>query len=97
MLETTSYNDLILDEQYKLRITSKKLKSGNYQVKFFASVKEQKELYGYLLVGADETLRGVIRKIRQRLRSVDLYEEGPYFDLYNMRSDIHEPNFMIFQ
>ncbi len=92
------YNDLILDDHYKLRITSKKLKSGNYQVKFFASVKKQRELYGYLLVGADETLKNVIKKIRQRLHSIDLNEDGKYFDVYNLRNEaIHEPNFMIFQ
>ncbi len=94
----THYNDLILDERYKLRITSKKLKSGNYQVKFFASVREQKNLYGYLLVGADETLKGVIQKIKSRLRLLDLKNDSKQFDLYNLRADtVHEPNFMIFQ
>lgn len=92
------YNDLILDEQYKLRITSKRLKSGNYQVKFHASLISSKELYGYLLVSADETLKNVIIKIRERLRYIDLQEEKKYFDVYNLRSEsIHEPNFMIFQ
>lgn len=94
----THYNDLILDERYKLRITSKKLKSGNYQVKFFASVNERKNLYGYLLVGADETLKGVIQKIKSRLRLLDLKDEARQFDLYNLRADaVQEPNFMIFQ
>lgn len=92
------YNDLILDDQYKLRITSKKLKSGSYQVKFFASVQRKRELYGYLLVGADETLKNVINKIRGRLRSLDIEEDKRYFDVYNLRSEtVHEPNFMIFQ
>lgn len=92
------YNDLILDDQYKLRITSKKLKSGNYQVKFFASVKKKRELYGYLLVDADETLKNVIKKIRTRLHSIDLSEGNVYFDVYNLRNDaVYEPNFMIFQ
>jgi hypothetical protein len=92
------YNDLILDDHYKLRITSKKLKSGNYQVKFFASVKKKKELYGYLLVGADETLKTVISKIRQRLGAIDFYDDQKYFDVYNRREKtVHEPNFMIFQ
>ncbi|MEP1094279.1 MAG: hypothetical protein ABJG78_04180 [Cyclobacteriaceae bacterium] len=92
------YNDLILDDQYKLRITSKKLKSGNYQVKFFASVKRRRELYGYLLVGADETLKNVISKIRSRLHSLDIQEDKRYFDVYNLRNEaVHEPNFMIFQ
>lgn len=94
----TDYNELILDERYKLRITSKKLKSGNYQVKFFASVRERKNLYGYLLVGADETLKGVIQQIKARLRGLDLKDESKQFDLYNLRSEaVHEPNFMIFQ
>lgn len=94
----TQYNDLILDERYKLRISSKKLKSGNYQVKFFASVKQRKNLYGYLLVSADETLKGVIQKIKSRLRLLDLKDDSRQFDLHNLRSEtVHEPNFMIFQ
>jgi len=92
------YNDLILDDHYKLRITSKKLKSGNYQVKFFASVQRKRELYGYLLVGADETLKNVINKIRGRLRSLDIEGDKRYFDVYNLRNEaVNEPNFMIFQ
>ena len=98
MVGMSPYNDLVLDERYKLRITSKKLKSGNYQVKFFASLKERKELYGYLLVGADDTLKNVIRKIRERLNAIDISNDQKYFDVYNLRSEsIHEPNFMIFQ
>lgn len=98
MLSEHTYENLILDEQYKLRITSKKLKSGNYQVKFFALLRGKKrELYGYLLVGSDETLKGVIQKIRRRLRSIDLNGDRT-FNIYNMRNEsIHEPNFMIFQ
>lgn len=91
-------NDVVLDEEYKLRITSKRLKSGNYQVKFLASVRDKKSLYGYLLVDANETLKNVISKIKRRLHMIDVDSNERSFDLYNMRQElIHEPNFMIFQ
>ncbi len=91
------YNDLVLDDHYKLRITSKKLKSGNYQVKFFASIQNRRELYGYLLVGADETLKNVIRMIRKRLHAIDINENNHPFSLLNLKRSYQEPNFMIFQ
>ena len=92
----TSYNDLILDDDYKLRITSKRLQSGRYQVKFYATIPDtKKELYGYLLVSADETLKHVIQKIRTRLKTLDL---SSGLVLSNMAFETHlEPHFMIFQ
>lgn len=90
--------DLILDDYYKLRISSKKLHSGRYQVKFFATVKEEKDLYGYVLVNADETLKTVIHKIKNRLQTIDSTSEHNHFHLYSIgHSSQDELNFMIFQ
>ena len=90
--------DLILDDYYKLKIASKKLSSGRYQVKFFATVKQEKELYGYLLVESDETLKSVIRKIRKRLHRLDTATEFHHFHLYNIgERPLYESNFMIFE
>lgn len=90
------YNDLILDDYYKLRIASKKLSSGRYQVKFFAVI-QKKELYGYLLVSAEETLKSVIKKIRKRLKEIDLREDYRYIHLNNSTNEfLKEPNIMIF-
>ena len=93
----TTYNDLILDDHYKLRITSKRLKSGNYQVKFFATVQNEKTLYGYLLVEANETLKRVIQKIRERLASLDLGYSASYLDLNADKKSFTQSNFLIFQ
>ncbi len=90
--------DLILDDYYKLKITSKKLTSGRFQVKFFATIKEDKELYGYLLVEASETLKSVINKIRKRLKILDRTHEYQHFHLYDIgKKTQDEPNFLIFE
>ncbi|SNS77548.1 hypothetical protein SAMN05421640_1188 [Ekhidna lutea] len=89
--------DLILDDYYKLRISSKKLSSGRYQVKFFATVKESKQLYGYVLVEADETLKSVISRIRKRLRELDLSVEFHHLHLFNVGQERQPANLMIFE
>lgn len=90
--------DLILDDYYKLKISSKKLNSGRYQVKFFATVREEQDLYGYVLVNADETLKKVIKKIKKRLQTIDCTSEHNHFHLYSIGQDSQdELNFMIFQ
>lgn len=90
--------DLILDDYYKLRITSKKLNSGRFQVKFFATVQKRKQLYGYLLVEADETLKSVITRIRRRLKVLDETSEYRHFHLFQVgRHAQNDPNFMFFE
>ncbi|MEM7299344.1 MAG: hypothetical protein AAF391_13890 [Bacteroidota bacterium] len=90
--------NLMLDDYYKLRITSKKLTSGKYQVKFFATIKGEKELYGYVLVESNETLKSVIKRIRRRLKVLDSSIEYRHFHLYNIGQEVNvEPNFMIFE
>ncbi|WP_420318823.1 hypothetical protein [Ekhidna sp.] len=89
--------DLILDDYYKLRITSKKLQSGRYQVKFFATIRGSKELYGYVLVEADETLKSVITRIRKRLKELDRSIEYKHFHLFNVGQETQPNNLMIFE
>lgn len=89
--------DLILDDYYKLRIISKRLNSGRYQVKFFATVKRDKKLYGYVLVEADETLKSVIGRIRKRLKVLEASVEHRHFHLFNVGRDTQPSNLMIFQ
>lgn len=90
--------DLILDDYYKLRISSKKLNSGRYQVKFFATIERERDLYGYVLVNADETLKTVINKIKIRLETINQTSEHHHFHLYSIGHDRQdELNFMIFQ
>lgn len=90
-------SDLILDDYYKLRITSKKLSSGRYQVKFFATVKAEKQLYGYVLVEAEETLKSVISRIKKRLNELDYGYDGNHFHLYHLGQESQPSNLMIFE
>lgn len=90
--------NLVLDDYYKLKITSKKLTSGRFQVKFFATIKDEKRLYGYLLVEASETLKSVIAELRKRLRILEQAHDYQHFHLYDIgRESQDEPNFMIFE
>lgn len=89
--------DLILDDYYKLKISSKKLSSGRYQVKFFATIREEKQLYGYVLVEADETLKSVINRIKSRLKELDYGYEYNHFHLYNVGQESQPSNLMIFE
>ena len=90
--------NLVLDDYYKLKISSKKLTSGRFQVKFFATIKSDKQLYGYLLVESSETLKSVINKIRKRLKVLDHTHEYQHFHLYHIGKESQdESNFLIFE
>lgn len=89
--------DIILDDYYKLRIASKRLSSGRYQVKFFATVQQRKEVYGYLLVESDETLKAVIEKIKKRLKRLDAPTDKHILLHHAGHNRITETNLMIFQ
>ena len=70
--------------EYKLRITSKKLKSGKCQVKFHASMKKNKSLYGYVLAESSETLKTVVEKIVVRLDKFKNRDSFHHINLYSM-------------
>lgn len=89
--------DLILDDYYKLRISSKRLTSGRYQVKFFATIRSEKQLYGYVLVEAEETLKSVISRIKKRLKELDYGFESNHLHLYNVGQESQPTNLMIFE
>lgn len=88
--------ELILDDKYRLRISSKKLQSGRYQVKFFATIKKSKELYGYVLVESGETLKSVINRIQERLKELDTSAEYHHFHLFQVGKEELHDNLMIF-
>jgi len=90
--------DLILNDKYRLKITSKKLTSGRFQVKFYATIKKRKQLYGYLLVEPEESLKEVVTKIRERLNMLNHSVEHRHFHLYNIGYTAREdPKFLIFE
>ena len=70
--------------EYDLMLNSKKLKSGKCQIKFQASVRPKKSLYGYVLADSGETLSTVIDKIMKRLDLVKNRENFHHINLYSI-------------
>lgn len=70
--------------EYKLKLTSKKLKSGKCQVKFHASVQKTKKMYGYVLADSGETLKHVVEKILKRLEQIKNRENFHHINLYSI-------------
>ncbi|MDH5609596.1 MAG: hypothetical protein OEY56_08950 [Cyclobacteriaceae bacterium] len=85
------------DAYYKLRLSSKKLTSGKCQVKFYATVYGQRELYGYVLVDADQTLREVVERIREKLVTIRQSRDFHQIHLFSIGKRSPEAlNFLIF-
>ena len=53
--------------EYKLKLSPKRLKSGNYQVKFYLTKPQHKGLYGYLLTSGGTSVKDVVTRIYDRL------------------------------
>jgi hypothetical protein len=71
---------------YKLKLCSKKLDSGKFQVKFYASKGTQdQDLYGYVLVDAKDTLKRVVTTIKSRLDLMEEADEYYHTHLYAVR------------
>ncbi len=82
---------------YRLKINSKKLKSGKCQVKFHATVNPKHSLYGYVLADSGETLTRVVKKILVRLNEVRSRDNYHHINLYRIgKKDQMDTNFMIF-
>lgn len=89
--------DVSFDDNYKLKITSKRLKSGKCQVKFSATVREQKDMYGYVLVDADRTLKEVVVGIREKLHTIRQTRDFHNLHLYSIGKNGNDAlNFIIF-
>ena len=55
----------------KIKIFSKKLSSGNCQVKFFANSDSGRAYYGYTLVKSGCKVSDVVAKIYKKLQNID--------------------------
>lgn len=89
--------DVAFSDSYKLRLSSKKLASGKCQVKFFATIKEQKDMYGYVLVDSDQTLKDVVIRIKERLCEIRYAHDFHHIHLYSIgKSRKDDLNFIIF-
>lgn len=86
-----------LDKDYRIKLTSRLLQSGKCQVKFYASVAQNKQLYGYLLVDAEEKLKQVIARIKNRLDMIRPHDSARHSSLFHIGNQrLHENNFLIF-
>ncbi|MEO9474497.1 MAG: hypothetical protein ABJN36_06900 [Cyclobacteriaceae bacterium] len=89
--------DVTFDNSYRLKITSKKLKSGKCQVKFFATIKERRDMYGYVLVDAQKTLKDVVSTIRDKLNTISHTRDFHNLHLYSIgKTGKDDLNFIIF-
>lgn len=63
----------------QMHISSKKLKSGNYQVKFDTGT-----LYGYLLAEPQNTVEEILAKIQRHLKAMENPERYLQKNLYSL-------------
>jgi hypothetical protein len=82
----------------KIRIFSKRLSSGNCQVKFFLDSRWGKPYYGYMLVSPGKKVSDVITYIYQKLQDI---EQGVGYSHQKKAWISHkrhvEPDFMLFE
>lgn len=74
----------------KIRIFSKKLASGNCQVKFYIDSPKDQSLYGYMLVESGKTVSDVILLIYDKLKNITCPENYYHGHLFHIG---HKPNF----
>lgn len=81
----------------KLRLKSKRLKSGKFQVNFSTSGCDQ-ECYGYMLAEASTSVTEVIEKIRRHVSAMqnsDRYYQRNLFSL--CRKEVNTGRILIFK
>lgn len=89
--------DVTFDDDYSIKLSSKKLQSGKCQVKFYANVHDRKDMYGYVLVDSDKTLKDVVIKIKEKLRTIRQTREFHHLHLYSIgKMGKDDLNFIIF-
>lgn len=76
------------DAGYKLKLTSKRLKSGRCQIKFTIS-REEDACYGYLLAESGSTLRQVVRTIEKHVHDLENPEWMYHKHLYSLQNKDH--------
>lgn len=84
------------DDGYRLRLIPKKLSSGKCQVKFYARMPERKEMYGYVLTNADDTLKGVVAEIITRLKIIRRTSDYKHINLFSIGKSNTLDNIIIF-
>lgn len=72
---------------YKLKLCSKKLRSGKCQIKFFVtppSPEKEESFYGYMLAESGSTLREVVRQIEDEVKMIGQKECIYNHHLFNL-------------
>ncbi|HHP7241062.1 MAG TPA: hypothetical protein ACFCUD_05290 [Cyclobacteriaceae bacterium] len=70
----------------QLKIRSKRLRSGKYQVRFEARVNDSGRCYGYTLAEAEETLKEVVFKIKKQLALTGNKSDYHHLNLYSIHN-----------
>lgn len=81
----------------KLKLSSKKLRSGKFQVNF-STVGSRQEFYGYLLAEAKTSVNEVIEKINRHvtaMQSSDRYYQRNLFSL--CKKEVNSGKILIFK
>lgn len=93
----TKAAEVTYDDYYNLKLTSKKLKSGKCQVKFSATIREKQDMYGYVLVDAEKTLKDVVVNIKEKLKAIRQTRDFHHLHLYSIgKKEKGDMNFIIF-
>ena len=80
----------------KLKLSSKKLSSGRFQVNFSAEGFEQ-PCYGYLLADPQSTVTDVVDKISRHVRAMQTKDSYFQRNLFSLRSrNVHSGRILLF-
>ena len=79
-----------MNESASIRITTKALNSGNWQVKFFIEDEENPQ-YGYLLMHETKSIGDILEEIKVRLarRREALLQANPFLSIAPSQDDHH--------
>ena len=78
------YKEELNSENMKLKLSTRKLKSGNFQVKFEVSNEEVEHCYGYVLAKPGTTLKHVVGSIQQKILTQEARGDAPYVHLFSL-------------
>lgn len=73
-----------MKSDYKLKLLSKRLKSGKCQIKFYVSSETRKNMYGYLLTESNTTLKEVVTRIEHKVKALENSSRINHSHLYNL-------------
>lgn len=87
-----------MKDDYKLKLLSKRLRSGKCQIKFIVSSDMEERMYGYLLTESGTTLKDVVSKIEERVRQTVNKDRYNHRHLYNLADrPTAKDNILIFE